>query len=102
MLTDVQVKLSDHETDLVGAWQMKREKMIGDPTCQRIESLISNHLVQLGADSSGWSELYRDPDDGRLWELTWPQSEMHGGGPPRLTCIAADAARAKYGAVVDT
>ena len=102
MRTDVQVKLSDHETDLVGAWQIKREKIIGDPTCERIEWLISNHLVQLGADSSGWDELYRDPDDGRLWEPTWPQSEMHGGCPPRLTCIAVDAARAKYGAVVDS
>jgi hypothetical protein len=64
--------------------------------------LIANHLVQLGADSSGWSELYRDPDDSRLWELTWPQSETHGGGPPRLICIPVDAARAKYGAIVDT
>lgn len=96
------MKLTPQDSDLIGAWQMKREKVIGDPTCERIEWLISNHLVQLGADSSGWDELYRDPDDGRLWELTWPQSEMHGGGPPRLTCLAIDAARAKYGAVVDT
>lgn len=62
---------------------------------------IGNHLVQLGADSSGWDELYRDPGGGRLWEPTWPQSEMHGGGPPRLTHLMIDAARSKYGAIVD-
>jgi hypothetical protein len=97
-----QTQLVAQETNLVGAWQMKRDKVVADSTCARIEWLVSNHLVQLGADSSGWDELYRDPGDGRLWELTWPQSEMHGGGPPRLTCIATEAARGKYGAVVDS
>jgi hypothetical protein len=97
-----QIPLASNETSLLGAWLEKRNRIVADPTCKRIEWLISKHLVQLGADSSGWSELYRDPDDSRLWELTWPQSEMHGGGPSRLTCIPVDAARAKYGAVVDT
>ena len=94
-------RLAADETELTGVWKIKDAKITGDPVCERIEWLISNHLVQLGADSSGWSELYRDPDDGRLWELTWPQSEMHGGGPPRLTCLTIDAARGKYGTSVD-
>lgn len=93
--------LASNEISLLGAWLEKRDRIVANPTCKRIEWLIANHLVQLGADSSGWDDLYRDPDDGRLWELTRPQSEMHGGGPPRLTCIPIDAARAKYGAVVD-
>ncbi|MBM2854655.1 MAG: hypothetical protein HW417_1583 [Steroidobacteraceae bacterium] len=97
-----QARLATSETHLLGAWLEKRDRIVADPTCKRIEWLIASHLVQLGADSSGWGELYRDPDDGRLWELTWPQSEMHGGGPPRLTCVSVDAARAKYGAIVDT
>ena len=97
-----QARLAASETHFLGAWLEKRDRIVADPNCKRIEWLIANHLVQLGADSSGWSELYRDPDDGRLWELTWPQSEMHGGGPPRLTCVSVDAARAKYGAIVDT
>ena len=97
-----QARLAASETHLLGAWLEKRDRIVADPTCKRIEWLIANHLVQLGAGTSGWDELYRDPDDGRLWELTWPHSEMHGGGPPRLTCIPVDAARAKYGAVVDT
>lgn len=105
MLSDAvneQARLAANEKSLLGTWQEKQGKIVADPTCERIEWMIANHLVQLGADSSGWGELYRDPGDNRLWELTWPQSEMHGGGPPRLTCIVIDAARAKYGAVVDT
>ena len=89
------------EIDLNGAWQARGGKLVADPACARIEWLANNHLVLLGVDSTGWHELYRDPDDGRLWELTWPKSEMHGGGPPRLTCLTLQAARDKYGATVD-
>jgi len=42
--------------------------------------------------------LYRDPDDGRYWERTYPQSELHGGGPPELRVLATEDARQKYGA----
>jgi hypothetical protein len=91
------VKLTPQDTDLVGQWLMKKEALVADPTCARIEWLVANHLVLLGADASGWNELYRDPEDERLWELTWPQSEMQGGGPPRLTCLANDVALRKYG-----
>lgn len=94
--------LAANETSLLGNWSLNAVKVIADATCRRIEWLISNHLVQLGSDASGWDELYRDPDDGRLWELTWPQSEMHGGGPPRLSCLTADEARGKYGPVADS
>jgi len=95
------VKLTPQDTDLVGTWQMKHDKLVADSTCNRIEWLISEHLVRIASDFSGWDELYRDPDDDRLWELTWPQSKLHGGGPPRLTCLTNQAARDKYGAIVD-
>ncbi len=60
------------------------------------EMLIRTHLRELGKDSSGWEALYRDPDDGRLWELTYPKSELHGGGPPQLRSLAPDEARKNY------
>jgi hypothetical protein len=94
-------RIAANETDLSGAWEMRGGKLVADPVCARIEWLVSNQLVHLGTDSGGWDELYRDPDDGRMWELTWPQSELHGGGPPRLTCLMIQAARDKYGAIVD-
>jgi hypothetical protein len=72
-----------------------------DSTARRIEFLIKDLLHQLANDASGWDVLYRDPNDGRLWELTYPKSGWQGGGPPRLTCITADAAREKYGGAAD-
>ena len=56
-------------------------------------------LENLDVAEGGWSKLYRDPSDGRLWELTFPNSEWHGGGPPCLTCISREKADGKYGDV---
>ena len=92
---------AEHETDLVGQWVNKGRKVVGDDTAKRIEWLVGQHLVLLGSDASGWDDLYRDPLTGKLWELSWPQSERHGGGPPRLTQIGLDVARGKYGAPAD-
>ncbi|MGQ0430294.1 MAG: Imm27 family immunity protein [Gammaproteobacteria bacterium] len=94
-------KPSEHETDLVGQWIAGSRKLKADTTCDRIGWLVSEYLVPLSADSGGWDELYRDPETGYLWERSWPQPELNGGGPPRLARIEPAAARAKYGQVVD-
>jgi hypothetical protein len=70
---------------------------VADATCRRIEQLIKDQLQKIGTDISGWEPLYRDPTDDRFWELTFPQGEMHGGGPPRLAWISHENARQKYG-----
>ena len=62
----------------------------------RIEELVGAHLVLLATDASGWSMLFRDPEDGRLWEHSYPHSERHGGGPPRLSVISLEEARGRY------
>lgn len=92
------MKLEPHERDLVGAWKLVDGTLAADTTAKRIERLIKNFLIELGADPSGWDVLYRDPSDGRLWEVTYPQSESEGGGPPRLTHLSLDEAAKKYGA----
>jgi hypothetical protein len=89
------------ETSLVGAWVVSGDGMSGDAVCDRIESLVESELKQVASDESGWYVLYRDPRDGRLWELNYPQGEMHGGGPPALTVVSIENARRKYGASVD-
>jgi hypothetical protein len=94
-------KLAANETELVGQWLVKGPKIIGDAICERIELLIAEYLISLGTDESGWDALYRDPITGRLWELTWPRSDLHGGGPPRLRRVHADEVRSKYGAVTE-
>ena len=58
--------------------------------------LIGAAIIVWACVSAGWETLYRDPRDGRLWELTYPQSEMHGGGPRRLHVLSRDEAAAKY------
>lgn len=90
------MKLVPDESDLIGHWHLEDDAIVADETCKRIEWLINQHLVSVGSDPSGWDDLYRDPEDGRLWERTWPQSEIHGGGPPRLTHITIDEARKRY------
>jgi Immunity protein 27 len=72
--------------------------------CERIAWLIAQHLQKIAdrRQSGAWETLYRDPDDGRYWERTRPQSEMHGGGPPQLKCLTIQEASEKYGAAVST
>jgi hypothetical protein len=93
------MKLRPEETELVGNWRLVGNAVEADSTARRIDRLVKDQLRQLGTDTSGWDVLYRDPEDGRLWELTYPSSSSEGGGPPRLICISLKAAREKYGGV---
>jgi hypothetical protein len=92
------VNLKPEETDLIGQWVKKEASVVADPVEVRINQLIAHKLQKLAVspESGGWEILYRDPDDGRYWELTYPHSEMHGGGPKRLTNLPAIAAITKY------
>jgi hypothetical protein len=91
--------LQKHETELIGHWQSVGGKSVADDTCGRIRQLINAQLTKVATDSSGWYTLYRDPQDARLWELSYPQGEMHGGGPPKLACISKRVAEARYGEI---
>ena len=85
------------EQEIVGHWKFADGKMSADKAAIRISKVVKDHLIEVARDSSGWDVLYRDPNDGRHWELTYPQSEMHGGGPPKLKCLSTDEVRMKYG-----
>ena len=91
------MKLTPQEVKLVGSWTFVNGNVTADDVTRRIEHLTQHHLIEIGRDASGWDVLYRDPDDGRLWELTYPSSEMHGGGPPTLQLLDNEAVRHKYG-----
>lgn len=67
-----------------------------DEAWDRIDQLVETYLVEIGSDASGWCTLYRDPNDGRYWELLYPQSHVHGGGPPTLRVVSIDQVRSKY------
>lgn len=69
---------------------------MADNASRRINSLIQEVLVEVSSSDDGWSVLYLDNEDGRYWELTYPQSTLHGGGPPCLTAIPVDEASKRY------
>jgi hypothetical protein len=92
------LKPQSHEIAIIGKWISKQGVVKADEACNRIEQLKSNYLRKI-ADSKehgGWMVLYQDPQDMRYWELSYPQSELHGGGPPALTIISEKEARMKY------
>jgi hypothetical protein len=90
------MKIRPDETEIRGTWTRKGAEVRQDVNCQRIEHLVEDHLTKVGHDPSGWDTLYLDPADGRYWELTYPESDSHGGGPPMLRNVSPDFARLKY------
>lgn len=55
-----------------------------------------SRMQKLGHDLSGWDTLYYDPSARAFWEVIYPQSQMHGGGPRELRLLSEVAARARY------
>lgn len=89
-------KLNKDEKYLVGTWLKKNGVVIKDSVCERIEWLIDTFFDEVAVGADNWSVLYKNPEDGSYWELTFPQSHMHGGGPPALERISIDVATKRY------
>ena len=89
--------LGPGEHVLVGAWVEHGDRSVHDDVDRRIFWLVSRRLTLLAVAEGGWRQLYRDPRDGRLWELSFPHGSLHGGGPRRLEAITSDVASATYG-----
>jgi Immunity protein 27 len=90
------MSLRADEIELVGSWKMIDGRMVEDETSRRIRALVNNDLTQVAASRDGWERLYKDPRDQRFWELTYPTSEMQGGGPPILRVVGNEIIRNKY------
>jgi hypothetical protein len=88
--------IEENEVEIVGSWEMKDGRMVEDAACQRIRELVATELQQVAVSEDGWEKLYRDQRDGRLWEWFYPQSELHGGGPPALRVVSPETAEQKY------
>ena len=92
------MKLKPEETVLTGRWLFHGGVNRADFACERIEWLTKNELQRL-ANSPQWGDweiLFVDPTDGRYWELTYPQGELQGGGPPQLQVLSKTDAQKKY------
>lgn len=94
------MKLQADEQVIRGRWRLVGKKLEADDNCRRIEELTQRHLREIGRQGNGWDVLYADPNDGRYWELTYPDSDSQGGGPPKLECLSSEEATAKYGDVI--
>ena len=88
--------INSQESSLVGHWLFRGSLVVADEICLRIESLTSDYLIELASSSDGWSTLFKDPIDGRFWERTYPQSQLHGSGPPALHCVDLSINRIRY------
>ena len=49
-------------------------------------------LIMVATSDDGWTTLYQHRTTGIFWELSYPQSEMHGGGSQQLRELAIDTA----------
>lgn len=79
--------LLPEESELRGQWLLVNGNVVEDDACRRIQSLVSG-LDRISMSNDGWKKLFRDPRDGRYWELLYLESEMHGGGPPTLKVVS--------------
>jgi hypothetical protein len=90
--------LNPSENDLIVKLIRVGNHLEGDATAERIQWLTSGILekIAFSRENGAWETLFKDKNDGRYWERTYPHGEMHGGGSPRLTCISEVEAREKY------
>ncbi len=49
-----------------------------------IDDFIKNHLRLVRIDKTTWEKFYEDMITHEIWVVDYPQSELQGGGPPRL------------------
>lgn len=93
------IALLPHETELTGKWIEIGGAVRGDAVCERIARLTDGMLdiVRDYPEAGGWVRLFRDKADGRYWERSYPQSELHGGGPPVLRWIHNEEVEKEYG-----
>jgi hypothetical protein len=92
----VTMQIRSEETELIGRWELNDGVVHVDAVSTRIEELTRTFLTKVAVSGSGWETLYRDPADNRLWELSYPNSERHGGGPPSLKVLSLLEAKSKY------
>ncbi|WP_089381940.1 Imm27 family immunity protein [Lutibacter agarilyticus] len=71
---------------IIGKWIFRDNKMIADSNCGIIELMIKNEFVKLESSEDGWTTRYKR-NDSEIWELSYPENHLQGGGPPKLIQI---------------
>ena len=90
------MKIDKEETKIIGSSSFDGFKIIADEQSKRIDWLVKHYLEKISSDGLNWTVLYQDPEDKRYWELEFPQSDEHGGGPPSLVLLSESDAEERY------
>ncbi|MEP6990929.1 MAG: Imm27 family immunity protein [bacterium] len=88
--------LASHERDLAAGPDDASHRVENEALDARIFWLVTERLEPMATANGGWEQLFRDPRDGRLWELSFPRGSLHGGGHRRLACMTRDEAATRY------
>ena len=88
-------RLKPEETEVQGYWIDIGSAVTPDSGWERIVRLTGDSLQLLATGNDGRELLYRDPADGRLWELV-PVAPQIPAGPSRLRVISPALAEKKY------
>jgi hypothetical protein len=75
-------------TELNDIWSFEDGRMIARGDADAIDDMLATKLNKIRTEEGGWTIIYRHRTTGQLWELRYPKSEMHGGGPRRLRLLA--------------
>jgi hypothetical protein len=73
--------------DLRDLWYSEDGKMLAGADALAINEMLATKLEEVRTDVTNWIVIFRHRDTNQLWELSYPQSELHGGGPRRLRLI---------------
>jgi|TARA_B110000902_G_scaffold86485_1_gene102630 hypothetical protein len=76
-----------NQKEIIGKWIFKDGKVLADSNCNTIELMIKNDLIEFESDDDNWIKKNKGKKDGSIWELTYPEGHLHGGGPPKLNKV---------------
>jgi immunity protein 27 of polymorphic toxin system len=60
------------------------------------QEFARRNLVQVVVDDVNWKVSHRNPVTGEYWKEFFPQSKMHGGGPPVFVKISEEEATREF------
>jgi hypothetical protein len=64
---------------------------------EAVESYIAENLTKIATNQSGWDTLYINKATEQYWVLTYPNSQLHGGGHPELTRVSKLVVKKEFG-----
>ncbi|RYM33505.1 hypothetical protein ERX46_11240 [Brumimicrobium glaciale] len=72
--------------EIDGKWIEINGALKADSNCKLIAEMLQNDLKVIESSEDGWTQKLEGKNN-EIWKLTYPQSHLQGGGPPKLTLI---------------